>query len=124
MRVKDERIMEIFDTIFESIKYAMKDIIILPGENLRSVFKYTVIITVINVLLRIFNLPEIKDYRGSILATILLGLVLLFGRRRKTITITEEECTDKYEEPIEICHDEPVEEKKSVVDELYDLFEE
>ncbi len=100
--------MEILDTIFTSIKYAVKDIIILPGDNLKPTFKYVAIIAICNVILASLHFPHIKDYRGSLAAVAILGLVILLGRKRKDV-----------ERPVDaIESDQEIEELGRVEDEI------
>lgn len=77
-----EVVSEFLDEIYLSLKYSLRDITLFPGDNLIYSFKIAAGITVISALCALLDLPRFVEWKGALLGTVILGVLILIGRRR------------------------------------------
>lgn len=74
---------ELLDSIFLSLKYSTKDIIVFPGDNLDEVLKLSSVISTISTISHFSGLPTLLDWRGCWVGCALVFIITLIGRREK-----------------------------------------
>lgn len=73
--------MNLIDTIYTSIKYSTRDMILLPGHNLKNTLNYLYLIAFLSSLFAFLGLPVLVDWRGALVACVLMTLIVNIGRR-------------------------------------------
>lgn len=84
-----EVLSDFLEEIYLSLKYSLRDITLFPGDNLIDALKITAGITAVSGLCALLGLPKFVDWRGALLGTIILALLIFIGRRRDSETSGE-----------------------------------
>lgn len=72
-------------SLYESLRYSLKDIAIFPGSNLLGVLKYAVIVSIISTVTHFFELSiTFLDWRGAWLGTTVLLVIYLLTFREES----------------------------------------
>lgn len=67
------------DEIYKSIRFAMKDMIIFPGKNLRNVLEYSILIAVISTICEFLTPLTFLNYIGAWIGVIVLTVAYFIG---------------------------------------------
>lgn len=67
------------DEIYKSIRFALKDMIIFPGKNLKNVLHYSIMISVISTICHFFTPITFLNYIGAWLGVLVLTLAYFIG---------------------------------------------
>lgn len=76
-----DSLLEFLDEIYISLKYSLRDITVLPGDNLLEALYMALGITLISVLCQLLGIPALLSWQGGLFGSSILGILVLFGRR-------------------------------------------
>lgn len=74
-------------SLYESLRYSVKDITIFPGDNLFNVFRWAVVVSVISTLVDLLGISKsFLDWRGAWTGTGILLLIYILTLREGSVT--------------------------------------
>lgn len=74
-------------SLYESLRYSVKDITIFPGDNLFNVFRWAVVVSLISTLVDVFGISKnFLDWRGAWIGTGILLLIYILTLREGSVT--------------------------------------
>lgn len=73
-------IVDIVCNIATSFKFTVSDMSIFPGYNLIPIFKLSLVLSAIDVVCKIADIPTFIGYLGAILNSVFLGVLCLLHR--------------------------------------------
>lgn len=71
----------LLDIFFDTLTNCITSITLPTGDTLTPTFLYALLITVLSGIARVFHLFPLVDWRGALLATVLLAILALIERR-------------------------------------------
>lgn len=72
-------IINVLKIFFDSFKFAIRDIMLFPGTNLKNVFYIAFSLTTLSLFCWVFQIPQFLDWRGGFIGTAILGLVIVIS---------------------------------------------
>lgn len=72
-------IIQFLKLFFDSFKFAIRDIMLFPGTNLKKVFYISFCLSTISLFCWVFQIPQFLDWRGGFLGTLILGILIVFS---------------------------------------------
>lgn len=77
-----EVLLDIMYSLYDTLKYSIKDVMLLPGVNILQALVYSTIATLVSILCYWFEIPFFLDYRGCLLSTLIISVLVFFGKNK------------------------------------------
>lgn len=72
-------LIELLKLFFDSFKFAIRDIMLFPGTNLKNVFYIAFCISTISLFCWVFEIPQFINWLGGFIGTGVIGLLIVLS---------------------------------------------